>query len=69
MYQHYREQITACEQEIEKLVVRFQPWVNPAERPLPSDGRRDTVRADRKALSERRASMREWNRTNCSASM
>ena len=37
MYQHYLEQITACEQEIEKLVVRFQPWVNPEERPLPLD--------------------------------
>jgi transposase len=37
MYQHYREQIRACEQEIEKLVVRFQPRVDPVERPLPPD--------------------------------
>jgi transposase len=40
MYQHYREQITACEQEIEKLVVRFEPRVNPGERPLPLDRKR-----------------------------
>jgi len=37
MYQRYREQIRACEQEIETLVVRFQPRVDPAERPLPPD--------------------------------
>jgi transposase len=37
MYQHYREQIRACEQEIEKLVVRFQPRVDPVKRPLPLD--------------------------------
>jgi hypothetical protein len=37
MYQHYRQQIIACEQKIEKLVVRFPPRVNPQARPLPDD--------------------------------
>jgi transposase len=37
MYQHYQEQIAACDEEIEKLLAVFQPWVDPAERPLPPD--------------------------------
>lgn len=37
MYQHYQEQIAACEEEIEKLLVAFQPWVDPEEKPLPPD--------------------------------
>ncbi len=36
-YQHYQEQIAACDAEIEKLVVAFQARVDPAERPLPPD--------------------------------
>jgi transposase len=35
MYQHYQEQIIACDEEIEKLLLTFQPWVDPAEKPLP----------------------------------
>jgi hypothetical protein len=37
MYQHYQEQIGACDEEIEKLLMAFQPWVDPDERPLPPD--------------------------------
>jgi hypothetical protein len=37
MYRHYQEQIAACDEEIEKLLVAFQPWVDPEERPLPPD--------------------------------
>jgi hypothetical protein len=39
-YQHYQEQITACDEEIEKLLVAFVPRVDPAERPLPPDRKR-----------------------------
>jgi hypothetical protein len=39
-YQHYQEQILACDEEIEKLIVAFTPRVDPAERPLPPDGKR-----------------------------
>jgi transposase len=37
MYPHYQEQIAACDAEIEKLLVAFQPRVDPAEKPLPPD--------------------------------
>jgi transposase len=37
MYRHYQEQIAACDEEIEKLLVTFQPRVDPAEKPLPPD--------------------------------
>jgi transposase len=37
MYRHYQEQIAACDEEIEKLLVAFQPRVDPAEKPLPPD--------------------------------
>ncbi len=34
---HYQEQIVACDAEIEKLLVRFQPRVDPKEKPMPPD--------------------------------
>jgi transposase len=37
MYRHYQEQITACDAEIEKMLVAFQPRVDPQEKPLPPD--------------------------------
>jgi len=40
MFQHYQEQIAACYEEIEKLLVTFQPRVDPADRPLPPDRKR-----------------------------
>jgi transposase len=39
-YQHYQEQISACDEEIAKLLVAFVPRVDPAERPLPPDRKR-----------------------------
>src|ERR1035441_4941769 len=35
MYQHYQEQIIACDEEIEKLLLTFQPRVDPKEKPRP----------------------------------
>ena len=37
IYQHYQQQITACNEEIEKMLVAFQPRVDPEEKPLPPD--------------------------------
>jgi transposase len=37
MYRHYQEQIAACDEEIEKMLVAFQPRVDPQEKPLPPD--------------------------------
>jgi transposase len=37
MFQHYQEVIMACDEEIEKLVIAFEPRVDPADRPLPPD--------------------------------
>jgi transposase len=39
-YQHYQEQILACDEEIEKLVLAFQPRVDPEQRPLPPNRKR-----------------------------
>jgi transposase len=47
MYRHYQEQIAACDEEIEKLLVAFQPRVNPAEKPLPPD-RKERKRGSQK---------------------
>lgn len=46
IYRHYQEQIAACDEEIEKLVVRFPPRVDPETRPLPPD--RKQRRRDRR---------------------
>jgi transposase len=37
MYGHYQEQINAGDAEIQKLLVAFQPRVDPQEKPLPPD--------------------------------
>ncbi|SPE26709.1 transposase [Candidatus Sulfopaludibacter sp. SbA3] len=39
-YQHYQEQITTCDEEIEKMVLAFVARVDPAEKPLPPDRKR-----------------------------
>jgi transposase len=41
MYQHYQEQIAACDEEIEKLLVAFTPRVDPEDRPLPPDRKKN----------------------------
>jgi len=49
MYQHYQEQIAACDVEIEKLVVAFQPRVDPGEKPLPPDRKKRRRRGRKKS--------------------
>jgi transposase len=41
LYQTYQQQITECDQEIERLVGTFEPRVDPAEKPLPPDRKRN----------------------------
>lgn len=51
LYRTYQQQIVACEEEIEKLLQRFEPRVDPNEKPLPPDGKRD--RSGRKRKKKR----------------
>src|SRR5450432_3976670 len=46
LYQIYQQQIVACDQEIESLLNQFTPRVDPTEKPLPPDRKRN--RAARK---------------------
>ena len=39
-YQHYQQQINACDEEIQKRIVTFAPRVDPVERPLPPNRKR-----------------------------
>ena len=41
LYRTYQQQIVACEEEIEKLLQQFKPRVDPNEKPLPPDGKRN----------------------------
>jgi hypothetical protein len=41
LYQTYQQQITECDLEIERLVGTFEPRVDPAEKPLPPDRKRN----------------------------
>jgi len=41
MYQHYQEQIAACDEQIEKLLVAFQTRVDPKEKPMPPDRKKE----------------------------
>jgi transposase len=38
-YRHYQDQIAACDEEIQKGIALFEPRVDPAERPMPADGK------------------------------
>jgi len=49
MYQHYQEQIAACDEEIEKLLVAFEPRVDPGEKPLPPDRKKKQRRKKKNA--------------------
>ena len=40
LYRTYQQQIVKCDQRIEKLVVRFEPRVDPEKKPLPPDQKR-----------------------------
>jgi transposase len=48
IYQHYRERIATCDEEIEKLVVRFPPRVDPERRPLPPDRKKKLRKRSRR---------------------
>jgi hypothetical protein len=50
-YRHYQEQIADCDEQIEKLLVRFEPRVNPAERPLPADRKQKQRRSKKKTVN------------------
>jgi transposase len=41
MYRRYQEQIVGCDQEIERMLADFDPRVDPDERPLPPDRKRN----------------------------
>jgi len=49
MYGHYQEQISACDKEIEKLLVAFQPRVDPQQKPLPPDRKKKQRARQKKA--------------------
>jgi transposase len=51
MYQHYQAQIAACDEEIEKLLVAFQPRVDPEEKPLPPDRKKTQRRGKKKNVN------------------
>jgi transposase len=51
MYGNYQEQIAACDEQIEKLVVSFEPRVNPDDRPLPPDGKQKQRRSKKKTVN------------------
>ena len=39
-YQHYQEQISTCDEEIQRLLLAFEARVDPEQRPLPPDRKR-----------------------------
>jgi transposase len=41
LYRIYQQQIASCDLEIEKMLQRFEPRTDPAERPLPPDRKRN----------------------------
>jgi transposase len=51
MYQHYQAQIAACDEAIEKLLVAFQPRVDPEEKPLPPDRKKTQRRGKKKNVN------------------
>jgi transposase len=51
MYQHYQAQIAACDEEIEKLLVAFQPRVDPEEKPLPPDRKKAQRKGKKKNVN------------------
>jgi hypothetical protein len=48
MYQHYQEQIAACDDEIDKLLVAFQPRVDPQKSLCRQTGRKENADARRR---------------------
>jgi len=48
MFGHYQEKIAACDAEIEKLLVKFEPRVEPQEKPMPPDRKQKQRRRQKK---------------------
>jgi hypothetical protein len=48
LYRTYQEQIVACDQEIESLLLQFAPRVDPTKRPLPPDRKRNRAAKKRR---------------------
>jgi len=48
IYRYYQEQIAACDEEIEKLVVHFPPRVDLETRPLPPDRKKKARKRNRR---------------------
>ena len=51
IYQQYQESIAACDEEIEKLVVAFEPRVDPMEHPLPPDRKAKQRKRKKKSVN------------------
>lgn len=43
-YQHYQDQIAACDEKIETMLARFTPRLDPKHRPLPPDRKKEQRR-------------------------
>ena len=48
LYRTYQQRIVECDLEIEKLLPRFEPRVDPAEKPLPRDQKRNRAGNNRR---------------------
>lgn len=46
LYRTYQEHVLKCDREIERLLGGFEPWVDPSQKPLPLDRKRN--RSDKK---------------------
>jgi len=49
LYRSYRDQISECDQEIEKLVAAFEPKADPAQKPMPEDRKQKQRRRKKKS--------------------
>src|SRR5262249_17448020 len=70
LYRTYQQQIVACDQEMESLLTEFTPRVDPTEKPLPPDrkrnrplergGRRPVIQTPHSICGPKRISSSEW---------
>jgi transposase len=51
LYRGYQQQISDCDQEIEKLVAAFEPKVDPEQKPMPEDRKQKARRRKKKSGS------------------
>ena len=51
LYRSYRDQISDCDQEIEKLVTAFEPKADPEQKPMPEDRKQKQRRRKKKSGS------------------